>query len=173
MFDWFAQTFSEMQIYQWEVVLGDWFFVASIALLLMELIRYAIKKHCSRHLLGDVLANFVTLGLFLGITAAIGIIYLNLYYAVYEWRFFTLEMTPLSILAAVILADFVYYWEHRFTHRVGIGWATHTVHHSSPHFNISIFCSGLITLGRKMRSAPTLVAALACCIRPPGEKSRL
>ncbi|MEL6722817.1 MAG: hypothetical protein AAFP10_06300 [Pseudomonadota bacterium] len=45
MFDWFAQTFSEMQIYQWEVVLGDWFFVASIALLLIERIRYTIKNN--------------------------------------------------------------------------------------------------------------------------------
>lgn len=31
-----------------------------------------------------------------------------------------------------------YYWEHRFTHRDGIAWATHTVHHSSPYFSISV-----------------------------------
>lgn len=37
-----------------------------------------------------------------------------------------------------MLADLTYYWEHRFTHRVGIAWATHAVHHSSPYFNISV-----------------------------------
>ena len=38
----------------------------------------------------------------------------------------------------LVLADIAYYWEHRVAHRIGIGWATHTVHHSSPYFNISV-----------------------------------
>ena len=46
--------------------------------------------------------------------------------------------TPWSIALCVALADLAYYWEHRFTHRVGVGWATHSVHHSSPYFNISV-----------------------------------
>ena len=36
------------------------------------------------------------------------------------------------------MADLAYYWEHRFLHKNGFAWATHTVHHSSPHFNISV-----------------------------------
>jgi len=36
------------------------------------------------------------------------------------------------------MVDFLYYWEHRFSHRTGIGWSTHSVHHSSPYFNISV-----------------------------------
>jgi len=136
---WLTQIFSEAQIYQWETFLGDWFFVASIAFLLIELALYAVKKQFTRNLLGDTLANFITLMLFLGVAFVIGTIYLNIFYYVYdEWRFFSLDITPISIVAAVILADFAYYWEHRCTHRVGIGWATHMVHHSSPHFNISV-----------------------------------
>lgn len=137
--NWLTQTFSESQIVQWETLLGDWFFVASIAFLLIELVLYALKKQFTRNLLGDTVANFMTLVFFLGVVFAIGIVYLNIFYYVYdEWRLFTLDITSLSIIAAVVLADFAYYWEHRFTHRVGIGWATHTVHHSSPHFNISV-----------------------------------
>lgn len=33
--------------------------------------------------------------------------------------------------------DFLYYLDHRFHHVVRIGWATHVVHHSSQHFNLS------------------------------------
>jgi sterol desaturase/sphingolipid hydroxylase (fatty acid hydroxylase superfamily) len=42
---------------------------------------------------------------------------------------------PTAILALLIV-DFVYYWDHRFAHRIGILWAAmHSVHHSSPIFN--------------------------------------
>lgn len=137
--NWLGQIFSESQVYQWEAWLGDWFFVASIVFLLIELVRYAIRKEFTRNLLGDTVANFVTLLLFLGVTFTIAVLYLNVFYYVYdEWRLFSFEITPLSIIAAVILADIAYYWEHRFAHRVGFAWATHTVHHSSPHFNISV-----------------------------------
>ena len=36
-----------------------------------------------------------------------------------------------------LLVDFLYYWDHRFHHRVRFGWASHVVHHSSEHFNLS------------------------------------
>lgn len=133
------QVMNEAQVYHWETVLSDWFFVASIAFLLFELTLYAIKKQFTRNLLGDTVANFITLLLFLGVTFAIAVIYLDIFYYVYdEWRLFTQEITPFSLIITVVLADFAYYWEHRFAHRIGIAWATHTVHHSSPHFNISV-----------------------------------
>ncbi len=31
--------------------------------------------------------------------------------------------------------DFFYYWNHRFVHRVNIGWAAHQAHHSSEYMN--------------------------------------
>jgi len=60
------------------------------------------------------------------------------YHAWTHWSLVQLPITPWSVALCVVLADFAYYCEHRFTHRVGIGWATHTVHHSSPYFNISV-----------------------------------
>lgn len=38
-------------------------------------------------------------------------------------------------LPALILVDFVYYWEHRAHHRIRMFWIGHSVHHSSQHFN--------------------------------------
>lgn len=37
----------------------------------------------------------------------------------------------------LVLFDFLFYWDHRVHHRVRIGWASHVVHHSSEHFNLS------------------------------------
>ena len=65
--------------------------------------------------------------------------YLGGYYYIHHYFAFThLPLNSWSVLACIILADLTYYWEHRFMHRFGLGWATHTVHHSSPYFNISV-----------------------------------
>jgi sterol desaturase/sphingolipid hydroxylase (fatty acid hydroxylase superfamily) len=36
---------------------------------------------------------------------------------------------------AIIGVDLAYYWYHRFTHRVRVGWAAHQAHHSSEYMN--------------------------------------
>lgn len=41
-------------------------------------------------------------------------------------------------LIAVIGVDFFYYWWHRFTHEVNIGWASHVVHHQSEEYNLAV-----------------------------------
>jgi len=35
-----------------------------------------------------------------------------------------------------VLVDLSWYWYHRFSHRVRIGWAAHQAHHSSAYFNL-------------------------------------
>ena len=40
-------------------------------------------------------------------------------------------------LLALLAADFTYYWMHRFEHEIRILWAYHSVHHSSPEFNLT------------------------------------
>ena len=67
---------------------------------------------------------------------ALAALYLGVYYTVHEYFSLTqIPVTPWSIALCVLLADLAYCFEHRFSHRVGIAWATHTVHHSSPYFN--------------------------------------
>ena len=131
---------SENRIYEWEVLLDEWIFLAMSAFLLFELTRLALKKALTRNIIGDTVTNFVTLFAFIGIAyLLLGAFYVGVYYYVYEFfRLMTIPITPWSVALCVVLADLAYYWEHRFTHRVGIGWATHTVHHSSPYFNISV-----------------------------------
>jgi sterol desaturase/sphingolipid hydroxylase (fatty acid hydroxylase superfamily) len=48
----------------------------------------------------------------------------------------SIPVTPLSVLAAVIAFDFLYYWDHRLGHRIRLLWAvSHSVHHSSDQFD--------------------------------------
>ncbi|MGB1297535.1 MAG: sterol desaturase family protein [Psychrobium sp.] len=138
--DFLFNKMSEFEIYGWELWIGDWFFVIAMGLFLIELIVIAAKKQMSWNLLGDSLTNFVTLTAFRAINIVIGaLFYLGAFFYVYEHFSITqLPITWWSVIGGVVLADIVYYWEHRFMHMTGIGWATHTVHHSSPYFNLSV-----------------------------------
>ncbi len=114
-------------------------FVIAFVLLGVEFLRYAARKEMTWSLIGDSLTNYVTLMFYLLLTAAlIAAVYINVYYVVAEFGLFEFETNWLAMLACLVLADFAYYWEHRFTHRVNLAWATHTVHHSSPNFNFSV-----------------------------------
>lgn len=40
-------------------------------------------------------------------------------------------------LIAFVAVDFLFYWNHRISHRVRVIWATHQAHHSSEYFNFT------------------------------------
>ena len=131
---------SEEALYFWETFIQDWGLVIATAILGLELVVLAFKKQFTLRVLGDAFANFGTLAMFY----AVGYVLVGAaYVAGFYWFYLNFSITQLPIngwviAACVILADLAYYWEHRFMHRCGIGWATHTVHHSSPYFNISV-----------------------------------
>ena len=137
--DFLQNTFTEWQLYEWEEIIGYWFFYASIAFLGFELIRLLFKKALTKNILGDTITNFMTLGMFIGINLLLAGFYIGVFYFFYEYASIAqLPINVWTIIACIILADIAYYWEHRAMHRFGLGWATHTVHHSSPHFNMSV-----------------------------------
>jgi len=49
-----------------------------------------------------------------------------------------IPMTFLTWVLALLAADFTYYWMHRFEHEHRILWASHSVHHSSQDYNLSV-----------------------------------
>ena len=55
----------------------------------------------------------------------------------YDHRVFDIPFNGWSFLAAFVLEDGRYYWWHRIGHRSRWFWASHVVHHSSQHFNLS------------------------------------
>jgi len=137
--DWLFTPVSEGLLYEWETVLADWFFVISLAFLGFELVRYAVIKQLGWRLAADTVTNFITLVMFLGIAIVIYVLVaLSAYAWVSQLAIFDIQLNLASLLICIVLSDLIYYWEHRFMHRVNLGWATHTVHHSSPFFNISV-----------------------------------
>jgi sterol desaturase/sphingolipid hydroxylase (fatty acid hydroxylase superfamily) len=42
-----------------------------------------------------------------------------------------------KLVTALVLWDFLYYWEHRWMHEVRLFWAHHVTHHSSERYNLS------------------------------------
>lgn len=40
-------------------------------------------------------------------------------------------------LAAFVIYDFLYYWNHRLGHEISVLWAAHVVHHSSEEYNLT------------------------------------
>lgn len=66
---------------------------------------------------------------------------------VYQYRFFTLPHSVWTMVLVFLLTDFTYYWYHRICHEVNWFWASHVVHHSSEHINITIAFRQSITSG--------------------------
>ena len=137
--EWLLAPVSAGYLEWLENFVDDWFFVFAIAFLAFELTRYAIYKKLSWTLLGDTVTNYITLGFFIGLTVLfLGAFYVATFYYAFQFAVFDIEINWITVMICVVLADLAYYWEHRFMHRVNLAWATHTVHHSSPFFNISV-----------------------------------
>ncbi|NNL67936.1 MAG: sterol desaturase family protein [Myxococcales bacterium] len=66
---------------------------------------------------------------------------LAIFTALYQYRVFDLGSAlgsgALLFAVALVVEDFVYYWNHRFGHEVRFFWAAHVTHHSSQHYNLS------------------------------------
>ncbi|WP_299247364.1 sterol desaturase family protein [uncultured Aquimarina sp.] len=130
-----------LDVQYWFYVLNDLSLIYIIVpFFILELIRYAFKKRLTKDLIFDSIANIITFGAFFVIEIILGLLAIT---KVYFWIYYNfslphLELNWITIISCIFLADFAYYWEHRMMHRIGIGWATHTVHHSSEHFNMSV-----------------------------------
>ena len=57
--------------------------------------------------------------------------------AAYEFRIFEIPNAWWSVALCFVLDDFRYYWWHRISHERRWFWASHVVHHSSQHYNLT------------------------------------
>jgi len=57
---------------------------------------------------------------------------------VYQHRLFDFDPTSaLALLGLFLGSEFLYYWQHRASHRIRWMWATHRVHHSPTRLNLT------------------------------------
>lgn len=66
-----------------------------------------------------------------------GAILLTVFVWVYEFRLIDIPNTWWAVLLCFVLDDFRYYWWHRISHECRWFWASHVVHHSSQHYNLT------------------------------------
>lgn len=65
-------------------------------------------------------------------------IVLPVYWAVWNWSPWRIALdNPLAWAALFLGVEWFYYWQHRAGHEVRWFWASHSVHHSVTHFNLS------------------------------------
>lgn len=56
---------------------------------------------------------------------------------IYQFRIYDMPINWWGLTLLVLADDVSYYWFHRISHRVRYFWASHIVHHSSTHYNLS------------------------------------
>ena len=79
----------------------------------------------------------VAIGYVLVERSAFGLLFFLGLLAVEPFALWALPVTPLTWISALVGVDFLYYWEHRFEHEVRALWTYHSVHHSSPEFDLT------------------------------------
>ncbi|MBK7872204.1 MAG: sterol desaturase family protein [Saprospiraceae bacterium] len=73
------------------------------------------------------------------IDALLKTVLILLYIAVYDHvALIKLPDNWVTFVTMLLLYDFIYYWFHRFSHRINFLWAVHIVHHSSEDFNFTV-----------------------------------
>ncbi|WP_233205077.1 sterol desaturase family protein [Alkalicaulis satelles] len=100
----------------------------------------------NREALCSVALNLMNSLIHLGLAIIIPI---ALYLTVFEHaRLFTVEALWLAIVLAFVVHELAYYFEHRISHRVGLFWAFHTIHHSANQFNHTTAARGFVLDGQ-------------------------
>ena len=115
--------------------------VPIVLLLITAEVIYSTVNGLGLYKFRDTLAG---LGLLIG-TFMIGLLTKSsiffLYIYLYQFKFITVnELLPTWAVWIVtfVMIDFVYYWYHRFSHRVRFMWAVHMNHHSSEEMNFTV-----------------------------------
>ncbi len=113
------------------------FFLIGVAILLIELLEAWFKGTLKRRKLMEMVTSAstqipsITFEVFV-MTGTYAVYYI-LAESVVTW---SVPITWWSVLLVLLIADFVYYWEHRIAHQVRLLWTQHAVHHSSRDYNI-------------------------------------
>jgi sterol desaturase/sphingolipid hydroxylase (fatty acid hydroxylase superfamily) len=72
----------------------------------------------------------------------IGFILKTLLFLIFVWIYnllpWRMSLNWWTLIPCYILFDFCSYWTHNISHRMRFFWATHVVHHSSTHYNLTV-----------------------------------
>lgn len=66
-----------------------------------------------------------------------GALVFGVFMAAYEYRLFDIPNAWWAVILCFVLDDLRYYWFHRISHERRWFWASHVIHHSSQHYNLT------------------------------------
>lgn len=114
----------------------EWIGLFFIGLMLIETLWDYFRK--TRPNLHESFANSaISIGNILLERTAYGLVFILGIFFVEYFIPYQIPKTWWTWVVAIILADFTYYWMHRIEHEVRIFWTYHSVHHSSPEYNLT------------------------------------
>jgi len=110
--------------------------VVFVPILLVELVWLWRRRQLSRSRVKEMLANASSLLIIIP-AGALGLV---LWFGLFEWISdslpYAIPTNWLTVVVAVLLADLIYYLEHRFEHEHRLLWDLyHSVHHSSESYD--------------------------------------
>ena len=110
------------------------FFVVAMLLEIYVTIRQGVKGYEVKDSLSSIAMGLGNV--FLGFLSKVVVLFFFFY--IYDnFRLFTIPVVWWSFVLLLFADDFAYYWFHRISHECRIFWASHIVHHSSQHYNLS------------------------------------
>ncbi|WP_417866217.1 sterol desaturase family protein [Xanthomarina gelatinilytica] len=110
------------------------FFIASMLLELFITTKKNIKSYEPKDALTSIAMGLGNV--FIGLLSK-GLVLLALFFVYENFRIFTIPIAWWSFVLLFFADDFSYYWFHRISHECRLFWASHVVHHSSQHYNLS------------------------------------
>ncbi|MEL8055678.1 MAG: sterol desaturase family protein [Pseudomonadota bacterium] len=127
------------QITEFASNFDDAFFLIGGAILSIELLKGLFSGSLKGRGLLDMIASASTQIPYLIVEILLlGFAYVGFVLVSEAFITWTMPITVTTVVLAILAADFVYYWEHRFAHRIRLLWTQHAVHHSSRHMNILV-----------------------------------
>ena len=111
-------------------------FVFSILLAIVEFCYELYKKKIDKWRLGEMWASF-SVFIVAQLTEKAGTaIFVGAFIFLAQYIPWQLPINGWTMLLAIVLVDFLYYWEHRLEHEIRLLWSYHSIHHSSPIYKL-------------------------------------
>ncbi|MFA0037672.1 sterol desaturase family protein [Vibrio chagasii] len=113
------------------------FFAPAFGVCMLLELRYLRRKGQADYSPREVLCNLALAALHQSADLLATFLLMPFFLWLHQYRVCDITLSPLTVLAAFLLQDFLYYWFHRASHRINWLWASHVAHHSSPRMNFS------------------------------------
>ncbi|HEX6226664.1 MAG TPA: sterol desaturase family protein [Chryseolinea sp.] len=113
---------------------------AAPIMFLLVLIEYILSSmqdkpyYNNREAMGSILVGMGNVAIGVLIKSFLFFVFIVMYNLT-PWR---MELKWWTFIPCYVVFDFCSYWAHRISHHLRILWATHVVHHSGEHYNLTV-----------------------------------